>query len=477
MKPVNGMKNSSLFGTVLIIITTLLLVASTGAAGLYFFKEASDRTDTDYFVTEMVISDGFELNDEELEQYFGVKSLSDVMSIYLKDTGDCGLWMTGNGLSCSWEKKGDKHIVVDLQDQTIKLKKRWEKWVYNTTVGGKDMEIVLDPAEKIPTCFKEHPELTFGLNYSNKDTEQLSNFMLDGYYLIDDEMLYGKFFDGAESVLGFRTIKGGDEPKVGKLNVIDRDGQAKFLVRDGKYIYYLWAPSNGSTESIRRVLLSTGDVKVLREGDVDYVQLRYGKIYFTDANNRFCVMDRKGKHEKVVIDREVYMPYIIDKNWAIYQDDKDKERLHLSNLGTDYDLTLSKERTYAWVIQGRKLFYTSTSAKEDEQKHKCKLHMLGIGSIKNIESTDQLETEVADGYMGDVFALNKEYILGGDGKEKEVDSWKTFSNKLYKDEAQTEYLMFIYGNDRIRGHTDGKGGFKEIRLDNIKSGAACDIIQ
>lgn len=471
------MKSNSLFGTIIIVITALLLVASTGAAGLYFFKEASDRTDSDYYVAGLITSDGEELTKEDVKQNFGVEKLSDVMSIYLKDTGDCGLWMIGSGLSCSWKNKGKKNIIVELPDQTIKLKKRFEKLVYKTKLENKKVEIVLSPAKSIPACFKKQPELTFGVNYNKRDTRNLCNFMLDGYYLISDNMIYGKFFDGTESVLGFRTIKAGGEPEIGELNIIDRDGQGKFLVKDGKYIYYLWAPSNGSAESIRRVELSTGNVEVLREGDVDYVQLRFGKLYFADASYKFCVMDLKGKKETVVVDKEVYMPYVIDKNWVIYQDNDDKERLHLVKLGTDYDLTLSKERTYAWAIQGRYLFYTSTSDKEDEQKHKCKLHRLDLNNIKNVEGADQIDIEVAAKHMGDVFALNEDYVFGGDGKEGKLKSWKFFSNKLYTDKVQTQYLMFIYGNYRICGYTDGKGGFKDIRLDNIKTGADCEIIQ
>ena len=469
------MKNSSTFGLVLIIITTLLLIASAGAAGLYLYKESQRDTDSNYFITESVISDGGLLDENGLKQYFNTDKLSDVMCLYLKDTGDCGVFMEGNGQSCSWHEKGEKDIIIEMPDQKLNLRKRWEKLVYETKYAGKEFEITLIPAERMPTCFREHPEFTFGIKYDKGDTRQLCNYMLDGYYLIHDQTLYGKFFVDGKSVFGSRKIKAGESIKVGDLKVIKKDGQAKFLVKKGKYFYYLWAPANGSTESICRMSISNGKVKTLREGDVDYVQVRFGKIYFADADYKFCSMGLDGGNEQVIIDREIYMPYIIDKNWIIYQDDKDHERLHLASLGTDYDLALSKERTYAWTIKDKELYYTSTGEKEDEQKHKCKLHRINLDSVKNAKETSDLNTEVGNGNLGDVFAINEKYILGGDGEAEKFASWKGFSNKLYEATPQKTYLMFLYGNYRICGHVNKKGGFTGIYLDNISTGDGCEI--
>ncbi len=467
----------SLLSLIVSLVAALLFVTTIGVAGLYLYWAQSHTESGAYYVTGSVSSDGEELTEEGVRKYLKADSLSEVMCLSLKDTGDCGVYMIDDGFSCKWREKKNEDVVIEMPKQKLRLKKSWGNLVYETTRDGKEIRIVLEPSEEVPECFVEHPEFAFGVNYDREDTENLCNYMMDGYYLIDEGVLYGKFFSGGKSVLGYRTVSGGKDIDAGKLHVIDKDGQGKFLVKRGNYIYYLWAPADGSTESIRRVNPDLGEVEVLREGNVDYVQVRFGKIYFADEKYKLHEMTVDGSKDNIVVDKEIYVPYVIDKGWIIYQDDHDGEKLHLASLTTDFDQSITRERTYTWTISGKKLFYTSTKDKKDEEKHKCRLHCLDLDKIKNTSGADEFDADVGDKYMGDVFEINSEFIFGGDGTFEPLGTWKKFSNKLYKSGSQKTYLMFVSGNYRICSRTVKNGGIVSIELENIKNGAKQEIIK
>lgn len=463
-----GKKKKASKSLLILVIILFLLIAAAMVVMAFSQRDTGDSEG--YFVTEEAASDGAVLTDDGVMEYFGIDEVSQVMSIYLKDTGDCGIFFIDRGISSVWKETKDGIIEIHLGDGTLKLQKNWDGLIFKKKHQGKEIVIKLKKANSKPQCFVDHPELTFGVDFTSKDRTALCNFMQDGHYLIEDRTILGKFFEKNKAGFGYGKISDSD----GKLNVSDikffeKKGQAKFVVKEGSTIYYLWAPADGSTESIKHVDIETGKVQVLREGDADYFQLRFGKLYFTNENHRFCRMDLNGKNEEVVLDKEVYMPYVIDNGWLVYQNDGDGETLHMTYMGSDYDITLSRERTYAWTIDGRNLFYTSTGEKEDELKHRCKLHKINLLDIKSIESASTLPVESANKYMGDSFEINASDVFGGDGSHMEIDSWKNYSNNLYKAENQENYLMYLSEEYMIREKFTPVGLHKETLIKNLKT--------
>lgn len=437
----------------------LFVVTLAGFAGLVIYEYDGEKDSVEYYVTTKASSDGEELTE-----------VSRIMSLCLKDTGDCGVFLIEDGFASEWKEDEDGNIIIADGEEEILLERSLQGYTYTGNLNGSDMEIELEKADKKPECFSEHPELTFGIKYGKQDTSSLCNYMQDGQYLIDGSRIYGKYFIDGKCTFSCGTInEDGEEITVEDAKTFETGGQAKFLVKEGKHIYYLWAPADGSTESIRRVNTETGETETLREGDVDYVQLRFGKIYFADAKFRFCVMNTDGDNEEVVLDKEVYMPYVIDKGWIIYQDDGDGEKLHLTNPASGYDRAVTGERTYSWTITGKTLYYTSTGDKEDEGKHKCRLHRMSLNELKTAESVKDMNIEVSEKHMGDSFEINSKSIYGGDGTHEALDAWNTYANKLYENGGQETYLLYLTDKYEVRGKINQIGNFTEITIRNIKT--------
>ena len=462
-------RNDTLFGLKL-ILAAIVLFFVTAAFAVVLLSCYHESDNTGYYVTKEVSLEGTVMTDREVRLELGVEEISQIMNLYLKDTGDCGVYLMNQYKPASWNEKEEGNIEISYGTRRVILANNIKGLELTGDYQGKEINIILEKTENVPECFQQHPELTFGVKYSNKDTRAVCNFVLDGQFLIEGDRLYGKSFAKDECIFGYGTIEDTSNGiTIGDFQVLEKGGQAKFLNIDEGYIYYLWAPADGSTESIRRINVETGKNKIIREGNVDYLQLRYNKLYFCDENYMFHEMNKDGSDDEIVVEKEIYVPYVIDKDWLVYQEDRDGERLHLKKMGSDYDRALSSERTYAWTIVDKTLYYASTGDKVDENKHRCRLHKLALDSLKIAENTDKLETETSRKYMGDSFAIDGKLIFGGDGSCEQLDSWENYSNELYKNSGQGNYLVFVDGKYIILEKMTGNGAHVEFVLKNIKS--------
>lgn len=462
-------RDNTLLRLILILVLIVLFFVTAGFAVILLNCYYETET-TGFYVTKEVSYEGTSMTDSEVRKELGVEEVSEIMNLYLKDTGDCGVYLMNQYKSASWNEKEEGSIEIILGTRRITIVNNIKGLELTGDYQGREIDIVLEKTEKVPECFQQHPELTFGVKYSNRDTRDICNFVLDGQFLLKGDRLYGKSFSGDECIFGYCTIEDKSNGiTIGDFQALEKGGQAKFLNMNEEYIYYLWAPSDGSTESIRRINVETGKSKIIREGNIDYLQLKYNKLYFCDENYKFHKMNKDGSDDEIIVEKEIYVPYVIDKNWLVYQDDRDGERLHLKKMGSDYDRALSSERTYAWTIVDKTLYYASTGDKVDENKHRCRLHKLALDSLKIAENTDKLETETSRKYMGDSFAIDGKLIFGGDGSCGQLDSWENYSNELYKNSGQGNYLVFVDGKYIILEKMTGNGAHVEFVLKNIKS--------
>ena len=462
-------RNDTLFW-IKIILSVIVLFFVTAVFAVVLLSCYHESDITGYYVTKEVSLEGKVITDSEMRQELGVDEMSQIMNLYLKDTGDCGVYLMNQFKPASWNEKEEGDIEISYGSRRVTLANNIKGLELTGDYQGKEINIILEKTEKVPECFQQHPELTFGVKYSNRDTRAVSNFVLDGQFLLKGSRLYGKFFSENECVFGYGTIEdSANGVTIGAVKVLEKGGQAKFLNMDEESIYYLWAPSDGSTESIRRINVETGKSKIIREGNIDYLQLRYNKLYFCDESYMFHEMNKDGSDDEIIVKKEIYVPYVIDKNWLVYQDDRDGERLHLKKIGSDYDRAISNERTYAWTIVDKKLYYASTGDKVDENKHRCRLHKLDLDSLKHTENINKLETEISLNYIGDSFAIDGKLLFGGDGSCEQLASWENYSNELFKNYGQENYLVFVDGKYIILEKMTGNGAHVEFVLKNIEN--------
>ena len=452
----------------------MLLVLILGVTGVFFYYliQSSEDDGRNYqcYVAENVSVDGDELTEKGVKKNFGLDSLSDVMTVYLKDSGDCSIILMGQGDMGTWSENNDI-ITVDAVEKQLKMKKNFNRLIYTAENDGKEMRFVLKKAEKLPDSLKMNPEFTYGLKYTKRDTTELSNFMLGGQYVIADGAIYGKFFDlsqgGENTVFATSALGGGD------YRVLSKGGQAKYLTASNGYVYYKWVPANGDTESICRIPIEGGDPEKLREGVCDYVQVRFGKVYYTDGQNRFCSMTPEGKEQTVVIDKTVYMPYVVEKGWVIFQDDADGEKLHIAALNGLYERAITDKRSYGWIIWGRYLLYTGTTDTTDRARHMCKMYRMYIG---NLEMMDEVSVISGKGKLGDTFAVNSSIVCGGDAVSVPVQKWKDLSNNLYEGKYYENSLMYLSDRYMITGQINESFAFKGLTLTDLKNDTTIDLL-
>ena len=459
-------------------ILIFLVIATFGLSifGIHqAFKAVSGDDDEFMCYTASTIEvDGDELTEEGVREQYGIRGIEEVMALYLKDTGDCGLILQGEGLVGRWSQK-DSTITVDAAAEKISLDKNLDALIYKTDFKGKEVRFVLRKTDDLPKCFKTRPQLTYGIDYTSGLTANLTNFMLGGQYTIKGDVVYGKFFDLGES--GDNSVLGKCKTNGSGYSEIASGGQARYLTVSEGYLYYKWISTSDGAQSICRVNIrnnaeDTG-VQILREGNCDYVQMRFGKVYFTDENQQFCRMDPDGSNAQVLIDRAVFMPYVIDDGWVIFQDDGDGEKLHLATLNGKFEQTLTDRRSYGWIIQGRKLYYTGTQDETDEFKHKCNLFQMDIGNLNEIADT---ETKAGEGQLGDMFALNSSEVYGGNAESVPLDEWTSLANNLYEGGYYENSLMYLSNQFKITGQVNEDFAFKGLTLTNLSDGSTIDLL-
>lgn len=457
---------------VVILILQLVLILGITAVFFYFLVKSSGDDGRNYqcYVAENVSVDGDELTDKGVKKHLGLNSLADVMTVYLKDSGDCSIILLGQGDMGTWKEKKDI-ITVDAVEKQLKMKRNFNRLIYTAKDDGKEMRFVLKKTDKLPASLKKNPEFTYGLRYTKRDTTELSSFMLGGQYVIADGAIYGKFFDlrqgGENTVFATSSVKGDG------YQVLSKGGQAKYLTVSDGYVYYKWVPAKGDDESICRIPIEGGDPEKLREGVCDYVQVRFGTVYYTDEKHRFCSMTPEGKEQTVVIDKTVFMPYVVEKGWVIFQDDADGEKLHVAALNGNYERAITDKRSYGWIIQGRTLYYTGTTDGTDRARHRCRMYRMYIG---NLEIMDEVGVKTGNGELGDTFALNSGIVCGGDAASVPIQNWKDLSNSLYEGKYYENSLMYLSNRYMITGQINESFAFKGLKLIDLKNDKTIDLL-
>lgn len=316
-------------------------------------EEQKEALENGYWVAEKMVMEGTEFSGSDMTDIFGSKD-SIVSLAFTADGAVNGIFFeenikgtyTGTLEKFEVDVAGEKMTGAYTEDKMLELKLEDGSAFY------------LANQKEIPDAIKNNPWVTYKLDFTAEDTMKMSNFMSYGRYWVEDGVIYGLTHAASNSGnLGATPFSmKGDFPQFEEPKILDGQGLASYVNKEGDYIYYL-----RDLEAICRVKTDGSDLEVLYEGACDYFQIHNGRLYFTDADYHFVSTDMDGKDLQTVVDKEIYYPYFICEDWMVFQDDADDESIHLYNTTHGEELNVTYFPTYCPVLDGKYLYYTANT--------------------------------------------------------------------------------------------------------------------
>ena len=286
----------------------------------------------------------------------------------------------------------------------------------------KDGSFTLKHQDKIPDSLANNPWVTYAPDFDANQTSAMSNFMSYGYYLIEDDVLYGLTHSessyGSLGAMSFHMK--GDFPEFDETAILDGNGRANYLCKEGDTLYYI-----RDFEAVCCINTDGSGAKVLYEGACDYLQIHEGRLYFADENYNFVSTDMNGGDFITVVDKEIYYPYFICSDWMIFQDDADDESLHLYNITHKTELNITYVPSYNPILDGHYLYYADMV---EDQYFLCRIDMSDPETFL-FEGSDLPLRESS-------FMIDDKFIYTTNGISIEKENWQ----KLTDDSDVTEEI-------------------------------------
>lgn len=324
-----------------------------------------------------VTDNGKKFDKDTIKTMFG-EDISDILKINAYGDGLADINMMGDEGVVSWTETKDKSYklsatVSETEDSdymTAKLDSG--KLIINVkeTYMSGDEEVSMEMKFTMKYLGKKS-KLVEGWDVTLDDDEiyAMSNYMAGmGAFVEADGMLYGDY-GGKEWGKGAFTVARIKDGKLEDKEIIAKNAKATCLsVYDG-YVY-------GIIDYEKIVKIKAGDTKMetLYEGPCGYMQVTKDGIYFTDENYYYYKLDLKGKNKEIILEKEIYYPYLVSSKFLIYQDDADGETLHIYNMKNGNDTKISEGVSYEPMICGDYLYFTTPGSEED-MKYMCRVDM------------------------------------------------------------------------------------------------------
>ena len=293
----------------------------------------------------------------------------------------------------------------------------------------KDGSFTLKRQEEMPDSLANNPWVTYAPDFDVKQTADMSNFMSYGYYLIEDEVLYGlthsETLAGSLGAMSFHMK--GDFPEFDETAILDKNGYATYLCKDGDTLYYI-----RNFEAVCKVNIDGSGAKVLYEGVCDYLQIHEGRLYFADENYHFVSTDMDGGNLTTVVDKEIYYPYFICSDWMIFQDDADDESLHLYNVTHGTELNITYVPSYNPILDGHYLYYAEPV---EDRYYLCRIDMSDPETFL-FEGSDLPLRE-------STFMIDDKFIYTTNGISIEKENWQKLTDN--KDITEEIYMCVSEG--------------------------------
>lgn len=184
------------------------------------------------------------------------------------------------------------------------------------------------------------------------ETEQMANLMGANRALILDGALYSLDFDGDfEPVLARYELEDG---RLGERTVLAEDCLPEYLTELDGYLYYV------NQGRIERLGLRGEDRLVLRDGSCDFLQIREGRLWFCDEEDRLCRLSPEGGEERTVLEGPCFYPWI--RGGLLLWQGGGEEELRLLRLEDGEETVLAAGPCYAPVGLAGRLYAAGSGA-------------------------------------------------------------------------------------------------------------------
>ncbi len=382
-----------------------------------------------YWVVEKIEMDGVEFSGDDMTGIFG--PADSIMALAFGEDGSFHAVLFEDYYKGSYSGSSDAP-ELDFDGEIVKGTCTDDTLVLNMKEGA----FTLKRQDKMPDMLANNPWVTYAPDFDAEQTASMSNFMSFGYYLIEDGMLYGlthvQSLNGGLGATPFHMK--GDFPEFEETVVLDGNGLANYLCKDGDSLYYIL-----NYEKVCRVNTDGSGAQVLYEGTCDYLQIHEGRLYFTDENYHFVSTDMNGGDLKTVVDKEIYYPYFICSDWMVFQDDADDESLHLYNTTHGTELNITYVPSYNPILDGHYLYYTDVT---DEGYFLCRIDMSDPDTFR-FEGSELplLESKfmIDDKFF---YTTNENSVAKEDWKKLTDDSDATEEFEMYVSKDYTVYHYF-----------------------------------
>ncbi|MBQ3373150.1 MAG: DUF5050 domain-containing protein [Oscillospiraceae bacterium] len=278
--------------------------------------------------------------------------------------------------------------------------------------------------------------------FSAEDTRAMSNYMLEGRFLHSGKTLYGSRHDesGDPYLCCMKFSAGQKGMHVRETEVMDTKTDAKYLLLDNGFLYYLRKDRLSGNTSIVRIPSAMGSEtrpETLYSEPCDFLFRRGGQLYFTDANGHLCSMPLAGGDvQPVVSDKTICYPYLLTEDLLLFQDDADGESLHMRYLPTGFELKISNGRVLCYVVKGSDVWFLRAEELGSEKCRLCRadlnefLH--GFDPTARPDASFQFTIEESSESMGPLFSINGGHINASNYQTADFSNWRSLADNAWE---------------------------------------------
>ena len=210
---------------------------------------------------------------------------------------------------------------------------------------------------------------------TQEDIDNMSTYMNYGLGTINGKWYYGYIAKEKTRQYGLGKIKLAD---LSDYSILDKDAIWRHLYVNKGYIYYI-SSDGKKKDNIRKMTITGENNKMLvsaNSGDILYMFIYKDQIYYTEnvepkngpVSGKLYRMDLDGSNKKVILNKPVYFPYIVNGK-LLFQDDRDKVRLHSCDIDGKNDKLLIDDFVFSFITSGDSIYYKSIDKKPSFDKN------------------------------------------------------------------------------------------------------------
>lgn len=416
-----------------LLAMTMVVCLLAGCGGSKGTEKVEEKLtlDSGYWVVETMTMEGTEFTSKDIEDLFG--ELDTVMALAFSKDGKLNGVLFGDHFEATYTGTLEA-FEIQIPDEVLKgTYSEEEKMVLKLQDGS---EMVLAHQEEMPESIASNPWITYEPEFSNEQTCAMSNFIMYGRYVVEDDVIYGlshaASLNGALAATPFYME--GDFPKFEEPKILDGRGAPTYVNKVEDVLYYIM-----NNEEICRISVDGSGLETIYKGACDYMQIHEGRLYFTDENYHFVSTDMDGKDLKEIVNKEIYYPYFIGSDWMIFQDDADTESLHLYNTTWGEELNITYVESYSPIMNGKYLYYIDRS---DGNSYLCRIDMSDPDRFlcESSEKTLSITDYAIDGE--DIYFVNNTCVALDKWKDVEITDTEITEVEIYLSESYNIYHKF-----------------------------------